>query len=227
MSAHTVGRTALGMMIPAALAGLVAFLFLPGPGGRAPISIAPGESTPPAQLARMAGTEPLRPIVIRGGHAVLGHEPAGPATNVSRPAEPSHISIPALGVSADVQHVSSTATGIEVPQVGRAGWFDEGPRPGEPGRAVVIGHLDSSDGPSVFARVPELRRDARIEVVDERGAVHGYRVVGATRVRKKRFPTGAVYGHARHPVLVLVTCGGPYVAGRGYRDNVLVYARAA
>ena len=62
---------------------------------------------------------------------------------------------------------------------------------------------------------------------DTRGDVHSYRVVGVTRVRKRRFPTEAVYGHSSHPVLVLVTCGGPFVEGRGYRDNVLVYARSA
>ena len=49
---------------------------------------------------------------------------------------------------------------------------------------------------------------------------------GVTRVQKSRFPTHAVYGPSRHPVLVLVTCGGPYMAGH-YRDNVLVYARSA
>jgi hypothetical protein len=26
---------------------------------------------------------------------------------------------------------------------------------------------------------------------------------------------------------VLITCGGPFRPGRGYRDNVLLYARAA
>jgi hypothetical protein len=46
-------------------------------------------------------------------------------------------------------------------------------------------------------------------------------------VRKRRFPTEAVYGPSSNPVLVLVTCGGPFKKGRGYRDNVLVYARSA
>jgi len=31
---------------------------------------------------------------------------------------------------------------------------------------------------------------------------------------------------ADRPVLILVTCGGPYTPGVGYRDNVLIYARA-
>jgi hypothetical protein len=226
VSAHIAGRTALGVMIPAALAGLIAFLFLPRLDGSAPINISPGESTPPAQLARMAGTEPLRPIVIRGGHAVLGHEPAGPATSASRPAEPSHIAIPALGVSADVQHVSATATGIEVPQVGRAGWFDEGPRPGEPGKAVVIGHLDSQTGPGLFALLPGVQAGTDVSVTDAAGTVHRFKVVGKAQVPKSTFPSSAVYGPSPRPSLVLITCAGPYTPGVGYRDNVLVYARA-
>jgi hypothetical protein len=52
-------------------------------------------------------------------------------------------------------------------------------------------------------------------------------VVGLAQVRKDRFPTSSVYGHADAPVLVLVTCGGPFRPGRGYRDNVLLFARAA
>jgi Sortase domain len=226
VSAHPLGRTALGMMIPALLAGLIAFLFIPLPDGSAPITISPGESKPPAQLARMAGAEPLHPIVIRGGRAVLGHGPAGPATSVSRPAEPAHISIPSLGVSADVQHVSSTATGIEVPQVGRAGWFDEGPRPGEPGRAVVIGHLDSQTGPGLFALLPGVRTGTDVSVTDAAGAVHRFKVVGKAQVPKATFPSSAVYGSSSRPSLVLITCAGPYTPGVGYRDNVLVYARA-
>ena len=74
----------------------------------------------------------------------------------------------------------------------------------------MIGHFDTEEGAGVFERVPSLDRGAPIDVTDNRGAVHSYRVVGVTRVRKRRFPTEAVYGHSRHPVLVLVTCGGPF-----------------
>jgi len=225
VNAHTLGRAALGMMIPAIAAGLLAFLLLPRPDGSAPISLSPGEGKPPSELARIAA-EPLHPIVLRGGHAVLGHGPAGPATTVDRPAEPAHLSIPALGVSADVQHVSSVATGIEVPQVGRAGWFDEGPRPGEPGRAVVIGHLDSQTGPGLFALLPGVQAGTDVSVTDASGAVRHFKVVGKAQVPKATFPSSAVYGPSSRPLLVLITCAGPYTPGVGYRDNVLVYARA-
>ena len=226
MNAHVAGRAALGVMIPALAAGLLAILLIPRPDGSAPIQISVGESKPPAELARMAAAAPLRPIVVSGGRTRLGHGAAGPATTVDRPAEPAHLAIPTLGVRADVQHVSSTSTGIEVPQVGRAGWFDEGPRPGEPGRAVVIGHLDSRTGPGLFALLPGVEPGTDVSVTDAAGLVHRFKVVGKAQVPKATFPSSAVYGPSARPSLVLITCGGPYTPGVGYRDNVLVYARA-
>jgi hypothetical protein len=227
LNARVASRAAAGVLIPAVAAGLLAFTLIPRSESSAPIEIAATESEPPAQLARMAATEPLHPIVVSGGTAQLGHGAAGPATNADRPAEPAHLSIPALGVGADVQRVSATSTGIEVPQVGRAGWFDEGPRPGEPGRAVVIGHLDSQTGPGLFALLPGVRPGTDVRVTDESGEVHRFKVVGKAQVPKATFPSSAVYGPSSRPVLVLITCGGPYSKSTGYRDNVLVYARAA
>ncbi len=143
----------------------------------------------------MAAASPLRPIVLRGSAAELGSGAAGPATTVDRPAEPAHLSIPELDVHADIERVGSTATGtIEVPQVGVAGWFDEGPRPGEPGRAVVIGHLDSQNGPGLFALLPGVKTGADISVTDAAGAVHRFQVIGKAQVPKANFPSGAVYG---------------------------------
>jgi hypothetical protein len=212
--------------MPAGVAGALALALLPGTGGRAPTQLSASESQPPAKLARMAATAPLRPIVVRGGRPQLGSGAAGPATNLDRPAEPSELAIPSLGVHADVQRVGSIDTGIEVPQVGRAGWFDEGPRPGEPGRAVIIGHLDSQSGPGLFALLPGIDRGTDVSVTDASGAVHRFKVVGKAEVTKATFPSAAVYGPSDSPVLVLITCGGPYDPATGYRDNVLVYARA-
>jgi hypothetical protein len=199
------------------------------------VAATPGGLGAPA-LARLADLPPLRippqpralnPVVAVRGHQSVRVRRFESLAGGIRPAPPGRISIPDANVDAAIEPVHARRDGIEVPHEGWAGWYAGGARPGEPGRAVVIGHLDMSDGPGVFARVPALERGARIEVTDERGDVHGYRVVGAARVRKSRFPTRAVYGHSRNPVLVLVTCGGPYREDRGYRDNVLVYARAA
>jgi hypothetical protein len=224
--------------------GLIAAALLPGALAAA-LVLAVGEapsgptlsarSTAPA-LARLAALapavavprqpEPLHPVIPVKGRVGIRVDDLEPLAGGIRPAPPGRIRIPAAGVDAGIEAVQGGRDGIEVPPQGWAGWYDAGPRPGERGRAVVIGHLDSTKGPGVFARVPSLKRGARIEVVDNRGGLHRYRVVGLTQVQKARFPRRAVYGAARRPVLVLVTCGGPLIDGHSYRDNILVYARA-
>jgi sortase family protein len=170
---------------------------------------------------------PLRPVIATDGRAGLRIDRLESLSGGVRPARPARISIPAAAVDAVIEPVRRTPTGIEVPQVGRAGWFEEGPRPGEPGRAIVIGHLDGRTGPGLFSRVPTIPAGTPLSITDGRGKDHTYNVVGVTQVEKLRFPTASVYGASRRSVLVLITCGGPYRPGRGYRDNVLVYAREA
>ena len=158
-------------------------------------------------------------------HALAAH-PAAAGAAASRPAPPARISIPSAGVDAPVDGLRARPDGLQLPGLGRAGWWNGGPRPGEDGRSVIVGHLDSRDGPDVFARVPDLAKGDAIVVRDRSGEYHHYAVVGVTRVQKAQFPTDDVYGPAPRPVLVLVTCGGPYDRALGhYRDNVLVYAR--
>ena len=219
------------MLLPGAAAAVAVAMLLPG--GSRP-SVSDGLGAP--ALARLADLPALRipphpralnPVVPVEGRQAISVGRLERLAGGIRPAPPGRISIPAARVDAGIEPVHARPGGIEVPPEGWTGWYAGGPRPGEPGRAVVIGHLDMEEGPGVFARVPGLDRGDAVEVVDNRGTAHAYEVVGVTRVRKRRFPTRAVYGPARHPVLVLVTCGGPYTAGRGYRDNVLVYARAA
>jgi len=128
-------------------------------------------------------------------------------------------------VAARVESVAARRGVLRVPAVGVAGWYRGGPRPGEAGRAVVIGHLDTKTGPGLFARVARLAPGATVSITDARGDVWSYDVVGAAQVRKDDFPAEQVYGGSANPVLVLITCGGPFSKEEGYRDNVLVYAR--
>ncbi len=178
-----------------------------------------GETGAPAP-SRAAG-----PAGLAKAAAVQAGDPPASAPQGRRPAVPIWIAIPAAGLSARVEPVAARRGVLRVPAVGRAGWFRGGPRPGEAGRSVIIGHLDTKTGPGLFARVPHLLPGAGVSVTDRRGDVWDYKVVGAAQVRKDRFPVEEVYGGSARPVLVLITCGGPFTEGEGYRDNVLVYAR--
>jgi hypothetical protein len=210
----------LAVLVPALIAGLLTLALFPT------IEFAPTE-LPNRDAAKLARLAELRPIVLTAdGEMGLASRAAPAAPNGARPAEPASIAIPALHVDTDIQAVSATATGLEVPEIGHAGWYDAGPRPGEPGRAVLIGHLDGLTEPGVFMHVPGLAAGSAIVVRDADGGVHEYEVTGKLQVPKSEFPASEVYGPTKTPVLVLITCGGTYEEGVGYSDNVIVYARA-
>jgi hypothetical protein len=143
--------------------------------------------------------------------------------------KPVSIAIPAVGIDARVVPVGLRADRtMEVPEVDLAGWYEPGPRPGEAGPAVIVGHVDSRHGPAVFSRLGELRQGDRIAGGQQGGAARSLLVVRIERSPKEALPVGRIWHRTRQPVLRLITCGGSFDRSTGhYRDNVIVYARAA
>jgi len=142
-------------------------------------------------------------------------------------AEPVRLRIPAAGVDTRLDRLGLAADGsVDVPvDYAVAGWFRDGPRPGQAGPAVILGHLDSRTGPAVFLEVPGLPPGAEIVVDRADGSTIAFRVTRTERVSKTEFPTDLVYGATLQPSLRLVTCGGSFDQNAGhYRDNVIVYA---
>jgi LPXTG-site transpeptidase (sortase) family protein len=154
------------------------------------------------------------------------HDPRARALARSAPVR---IRIPAIGVSAPVMRLGQNAGGsVQVPPLGEhnlAGWYAYGPAPGQRGAAVILGHVDSLTGISVFFYLKDLRAGDRIYVTLADGRVAAFAVDGVQKVAKTAFPTALVYGKARYPELRLITCGGPFDAASGhYLDNIIVYA---
>jgi sortase (surface protein transpeptidase) len=142
-------------------------------------------------------------------------------------AEPVRLRIPALGVDAPLTHLGVAPNGtIEVPaDFAVPGWFDQGPRPGQPGPAVILGHVDSKAGPAVFYRLNRLPVGAVVFVDRADGSTVDFRVRGMQHVAKTAFPTDLVYAPTLEPSLRLVTCGGHFDHTKSsYTDNVIVYA---
>ena len=109
-----------------------------------------------------------------------------------------------------------------------AGWFSGGPRPGQPGPAVIIGHVDWDSGPAVFLRLSRLRPGDTVLVDRADGSTATFRVTRLEQVAKRDFPTDEVYAPDLAPSLRLITCGGRFDRGTGsYRDNVIVFAAPA
>ena len=141
-------------------------------------------------------------------------------------AEPVRLRIPALQVDTPLERLGRQPDGtIAVPESPNiAGWYVAGPRPGQPGPAVILGHVDSINGPGVFFRLDQLSPSAAVEVDRADGTTAGFRVVSVSRVPKTNFPSDLVYSPTLQPSLRLVTCGGSFdYRARSYRDNVIVY----
>jgi hypothetical protein len=140
---------------------------------------------------------------------------------------PVRIDIPRIGVSSSLDRLGRAPDGtVEVPRrFGVAGWYAPGPRPGDPGSAVILGHVDSKTGPAVFYRLRELRRGDEIRVERADGSTLRFVVERTEQYPKRKFPTDDVYYPTLTPGLRLVTCGGTFDASWGhYLSNVIVFA---
>jgi hypothetical protein len=148
-------------------------------------------------------------------------------TDVARPAAPVRVRIPAIGVDAALERLGKNRDGtVQVPRhPARAGWFTGGPRPGQSGSAVLLGHYDSYCCPAVFYRLGRLRPGDRVRVVRADGSSVEYRVTRVGQYRTARFPVRQVYFPTLRPQLRLITCAGPYQKSlHRYRDNTVVFA---
>lgn len=145
-----------------------------------------------------------------------------------RPAPPIELSIPSLGVAAPIEPTPQIDGALRIPPPDQAGWYADGPRPGEPGRAVIVGHLDTVDGPAVFAALPQIRRGMTIEVAGDDGVSHSFETIGVADVSKSDFPAQDVYAPSRKPTLALITCSGSFDEASGhYENNLIILARAS
>jgi len=189
-----------------------------------------------ATLAVLVATVPAGSAAARPAHrAVTVPAPPGGAAPVDGfrsvrtfdlVAEPARLRIPAVQVDTALQRLGRRPDGtVAVPDSPNvAGWYAQGPRPGQPGPAVLLGHVDSVRGPGVFFRVEELSPGAVVYVDRVDGTTGSFRVVRVVKVPKTSFPTDLVYSPTLQPSLQLVTCGGTFDHRAGsYRDNVIVY----
>lgn len=165
------------------------------------------------------------------GSAVEDAEPAAMAgfgSSSDLPAEPARLRIPAIGVDAAVQQVGLTASGtMGIPtNFTDVAWYKNGPRPGEPGSAVIDGHLDGRNTPrAVFYDLGKLKAGDIVEVEDANGITRRFRVVERKYYDYKASSTQEIFfGDASKTRLNLITCTGDWIkTKRTYDERVVVF----
>lgn len=139
---------------------------------------------------------------------------------------PVRVRIPRIGVDSALETLRREPDGrLAAPLDWQsAGWFAGGPVPGAPGPSVIAGHVDSPDGPAVFAELARLRPGDRVEVDLSDGSTAVFEVDGGRTVPQAEFPTGEVYGPVPDRQLRLITCHTFDEAKGHYVDNLVVFA---
>jgi sortase (surface protein transpeptidase) len=158
-----------------------------------------------------------------------------PSTTQSEPtavAKPAELIIPGIDATSALVELGLNADQtIQVPPVDtplQAGWFTGAPKPGEPGPAVVLGHVNGGGRAGIFSRLHELTTGDEVLIRRTDNTTVRFTVTRVDQVPKTHFPTEDVYGDTTGPELRLITCGGTFDKNaHSYRDNVIVYATIA
>ncbi|MER6663373.1 class F sortase [Amycolatopsis japonica] len=177
-----------------------------------------GQAAPPASAER---TEVPVATSNEPEPEPVGGMPKADPVSIDVPKIEAKSSLIPLGLNAD--------NTIEVPPVTQplqAGWYVNGPTPGEVGPSVILGHVDGNKQKGIFFRLKELAPGDKVTVARKDGTTAEFAVTKVERVAKDKFPTDAVYGDTAEPELRLITCGGVFdKASRNYLDNIIVFAR--
>src|SRR3984957_19369958 len=140
---------------------------------------------------------------------------------------PVAVRIPAIGLAVWLTQLGLNANGtVAVPtSVQVPGWFSPGPSPGQVGSAVILGHVDSYQGPGVFFQLRTLQPGNQITVNLADGVIATFQVKSVVMYQKTQFPDQQVYGSSGSSELQLVTCGGTFDSQTGhYLSNIVVYS---
>ncbi len=196
-----------------------------------PASAAGTLDAAPSSTAKSASSRPS------AGPTSLAPSSAAPSASASSaepplgPSKPVSISIPAIDVKSAVFAIGKDDDGtLKVPQPGpnlnKVAWFEKSPTPGQPGPAVLEGHVDSVQGPSVFFELGDVRPGNKIIIKRHDGRTVTFTVNAVRDYQKDAFPTRDVYGSGdlSKSEIRLITCSDFDKSIRHHVGNLIVFA---
>lgn len=165
--------------------------------------------------------------------ALGGVLPAQAATSSVEPTvqdvQPTRLIIPSLDIDAPIEGVGQTEDQrMGIPSgVAEVAWYNLGPQPGEPGNAVIAGHLDDVHGrPAVFWRLDELQPGDEILVRFSHDHEVRFAVMTVEAHDADSAPMERIFGVDFERDLNLVTCDGEWNAqSKLYEKRLVVFAR--
>lgn len=153
-------------------------------------------------------------------------EPAQQQVNEKRYSYPKKLIIESIGVNAEVQYVSLTdEQDLDVPNNHvDVGWYKLGTRPGNPGSAVIDGHVIGPKGESgVFNKLDTLQKGDIVTVLDSKKNTVRFSVVKVKSYSFDERPD-EVFKQSDISKLNLITCSGEWNENaRNYSQRTVVF----
>jgi LPXTG-site transpeptidase (sortase) family protein len=146
----------------------------------------------------------------------------------STPITPARLKIAAIGVDAAVVQVGKKDDGsMGTPQVfGEVGWYALGSKPGEPGNAVLDGHVNNAlTTAGVFQHLNQVKLGDIITLSDTSGATLTYKVTQLQQYPADTAPDASIFAVSGPSQVVLITCDGDWVeSAKSYSKRFVVFA---
>lgn len=156
-----------------------------------------GFMAPPAHALRAVTSSP----------SVAAQPVSTPLTTIDQ--TPARIVIPAIGVDAEIEArgLDSNRDLATAADYRHVAWYDLGPRPGDPGNAILNGHVSWWTGDAVFTHLGQLRVGDRINVTRADGVAVTFKVT-AKQVVDANARIASIFAPSSRSTLTLITCAG-------------------
>lgn len=140
---------------------------------------------------------------------------------------PVKIKIPIIGIDANTQLIDAKENGVMGTPTNYydVGWFKLGPKPGEKGNAIIIGHLDTRTSPNaVFFNLYKLKIGDEIIVENNNNTTLVFKVTESKTYKYDQSPE-EVFGQTEKKRLNLITCAGNWLEDKKmYEERLIVSA---
>jgi len=141
---------------------------------------------------------------------------------------PNRLHIPSIKLDAPVVPVGILDNGqMDVPQSSDiVGILAPSIMPGEPGTAIMSGHVDSKTGPAIFYPLKKLKPGDPVLISNEDGQYLVFQVTSIESYITSEAPLDKIFDDTDQSLLNLITCTGKYNRKLGtHEKRLVVYTR--
>lgn len=153
----------------------------------------------------------------------------GATSATTTPLVPALLTIPSIGVRANVEQVGKKADGtMGTPQkFEEVAWYSLGAKPGEAGNAVIAGHVNNAlTKAGVFEHLSLVNLGDTLSLFDASGRSLMYKVTDIEQYPADTAPAGAIFATTGPSQVVLITCDGDWVsADKTFSKRLVVFAQ--